>query len=169
MGSAYADVNIHIPSNGSRHAWLEAVSYDDSAASVPAIDLSLFEVEEDAAENNIAGDQLFYADYQAGELVSYMVPRLVGDDIALRTGLGTGRQPISTGSVRCHLKTPASGLTTDVYTVVVYYETSGDYRFKGARWLVTCFTVRLAVPFGRPRQAFRRGQGNRNVVSVVTP
>lgn len=129
-------VHIPIPATPERPVFLEAVSFDDTAAVGRAASFSLYESNVDDYE----GRQLFFIDgasIPAAEFVtgasgaveaspSVVYPRVSAvDAYGVSSSLGA-RILMRSNYLRARLVGCTSG---DVYTVVAYYETAGDQRF----------------------------------------
>lgn len=135
-GRGEDDVSLKLPSTLTRHAVLDKVTIDISAATalqVPSVSLSELNDVTDidvpvTAESTDVGRQLFYIDAKDQVLDEYN-PRYETVDVtgARQTTPTYGSRPvIRTKQVRCLI---TNGSPSGVYTVNMYYETAGDYRF----------------------------------------
>lgn len=147
FGAGYADVSLKLPSVLSRAAQLVSVTVDVSDAvinTVPAVCISeLVNVDDDTDNDGVEtvrlGNQLFYVELANTGAVSSVGYPLQDEvyHLSARRGIVTmngivppvdaytGLAIIRTKKVRCEV----FGGAADVYTVHMYYETSGDYRF----------------------------------------
>jgi hypothetical protein len=133
---------------GTRGAWLEFVTIDDSQASVSgfaSVGIYQVDTDDDANSTELERVQLFQLDgpIDSGgpnSLTKYFPRFTSGTDTDSKTvhpldgdtsTFDAARQLIYSRNVRCRLEfkpgiTPVAG---DVYTVTMWYETAGDYRF----------------------------------------
>ena len=110
---------------GARHSFLEAVRVNDSAATLPALAVRIYQLEDDDNGDEQEGTLLFSALNPVSDGVYY--PRVAGhDEFGVALSGATGRILLRSTSVRVSVE---GGATGDVYTVTVYHETAGDYRF----------------------------------------
>lgn len=126
-GVAEDDVRLSgIPTSASRHAFLECVTFDDSAAGVQADGLYIYAVENDADSVVQTTSQLFQIDHpDTGSPYYPRIPTVDAQGVAATEP--SARILIKTATVRVKVTGPL--VAGDVYTVVLYFETAGDYRF----------------------------------------
>jgi hypothetical protein len=123
------DVTLALPSNLSRHSLLTSVTVDVSAAvrkPLPSVTISgLIDVEDedwnDTVETVALGEQVYHVDMV---LDTTTYPSAAGVYEFL-LGTAAGRATIRRKQARCEVQ----GGAGDVYTVCMYYETAGDWRF----------------------------------------
>jgi len=145
-GAGSDDVHLNIPSSPTRPCYLEGVAVDDTAAAGHLNSLTLFEGDLDATDLTTVteGVQLFTVDDSTGNLrvgtfdiagesdsgsLPLIKPRtadLVVDETGATLATTYARIPIRSPYLICRL---TGGATGDVFTVYVYYETAGDWRF----------------------------------------
>lgn len=139
-GRGTDDVTLKLPSTLTRHASLESVTVDATSATALQVlpSVSLNELDDTtgiavpvSGEGTGIGRQLFFIDGKDLTNVDGqpVVPRratVTNVGAAPSTDVLAGREVIKTQKVRCEL---TGGAASGVYTVNMYYETAGDYRF----------------------------------------
>lgn len=114
------------PTAATRPSALRAIQLTDGAGGAPKV--TLYEAPYDSTELEFEfGDQLFYSTTMGnGELRHLQGPAVVDEtDTAVSSG-ETGDIYVDEQYVRCTID---DGLPSSSYTVIVFYETAGDYRF----------------------------------------
>jgi hypothetical protein len=128
-GKGSDDVTLKLPSSLSRHALLTTVTVDTSDALRAGPNVTITSLR-DVSEETWNGTT---EDYELAEQVYFVDLRLdtstyPSDDgvYEFAAGAAAGRTTIRRKHLRCEVH---NGGPSDVYTVNVYYETAGDYRF----------------------------------------
>jgi hypothetical protein len=138
MGSA--DVTLKLPSELTRHAFLEAVTVDRSAAFAAAYTITLSELLDvstatwnptPTVQTTAVDRQLFHIDGSSialsdGVTDEYSPRHLAEDVYGVESSLRFAERAIRAKKVRCEVY---GGISGDVFTVNMYYETAGDFRF----------------------------------------
>lgn len=144
LGSATDDAKLSTLSNPIRPVYLEAVAIDDSTASGPVKHFALYEGWLDSSGVVQEGNQLFDAD----EATTPLGGASFGPDGTVDTGtipvlfpssnagvVDENGAAVSSAYVRIPIRSThlvgriQGGVTGDSFTVYVYYETAGDWRF----------------------------------------
>jgi hypothetical protein len=123
------DVRLKLPSTLVRHAQLLAVGIDETEAVGGEAHITISELDVDDDDAETPGDILFYTEnVRPGPITVVSDEAVVTTNDTVLSGdvTGGGIQFIRTASLRTEVDNAANG---DVFTVDVYYETSGDYRF----------------------------------------
>ncbi|MES2156034.1 MAG: hypothetical protein V4510_12950 [bacterium] len=123
----YGETDTRItPTAATRPSVLRAVQMTESPGGAPQVSLNELNYDSVELEYDI-GDSLFYsATLGDGVMRHVQGPAVVDDtDTAVSSG-ETGEVYIDVTHVRCSVD---AGVPSSSYTVVVYYETAGDYRF----------------------------------------
>lgn len=130
-GNGYDDNSLSgVPVNSSRPAMLHAVTIDVRAAvlkPLPSVTVTALNDVSSAAWNDTAedyelSDQIYFVD----TLLDYTTYPSKDEVYEYQLDSATGRALINEKHVRCEV---TNGGASDVYTVTLYYETAGDYRF----------------------------------------
>jgi hypothetical protein len=140
-----AGLKLSMPSSSKRVNWLEGYAIDDTAAAGHATGFSIYEgITDDGGTTITEGDQLFYIADSTGNLQVGNYDTEGGATrgsipySAIRTTAGVVDEfgaSLTTAPVRILVRSPylsvklTGGVTGDVWTVYVYYETAGDFRF----------------------------------------
>lgn len=122
-GSGYDDVSLKLPSSLARHAQLDAVSVDSTLAAGGAPQLTLRELVIDDDGDTQLGDIVYHATSLSATPLSIRAATADADAVARADG---ARPYLRRKTLRAEIDRAVSG---DVFTIEVYYETSGDYRF----------------------------------------
>lgn len=125
------DVHLRVPSSLSRPIQLLAVQVDVSEAFSSKATISLTEVLNSGDSDETLGETVFHS--SAARMNKGIVSvtsneqKVDARDTALSVpSAGGGIQFIEAPDLRCEVY---GGNSADVFTVVAYYETAGDYRF----------------------------------------
>lgn len=126
--SDYDDVRLSgFPSSGARHGFLERVTLTSAYATRDAKVLRVLQLEDDDQDTPVeqVGEQLFSIAYPQEGVPYY--PRVAAVDTEGVALSGAFARPVIRSSrVRVAVD---GGVSGDIYVVVLYYETAGDYRF----------------------------------------
>ena len=123
----YGEDDVRItPTAATRPSILKSVQMTDGAGGAPLV--TLYELPYDSVELEYQfGDQLFYSTSLGDGVLRHVVgPAVVDEDDATVSSGETGDVFVDEGYVRCTIE---DGVASSDYTVVVTYETAGDYRF----------------------------------------
>jgi len=143
FGNGYDDVTLRMPTTPTRNAFLKMVTVEREEAGFANLPAFCFTERKDVStETWNASDedyqphrQLFYVDMSksnpsidTGEVAEFDPRHLIVDSAgALPTyDVLVGELLIHHKYIRCSMTNATDG---DVFTVVMYYETAGDYRF----------------------------------------
>lgn len=128
FGNATTDSALSIPFSAVRPVYLDFVSIDESAAINRVQDIFVYQLENDDNLAEQEGAQLFNALFP-DPLPNILYPRISTVDAdGVANAIEGDRILIRTKRVRVTVR-PTVTLVGDVFTVVLGYETAGDYRF----------------------------------------